>query len=372
MRLLLPLRPWAAWSVRGPAYNSSAPSASAGLGPPAPFPAKRRPVQKAFQKAAQSLGDHPTEIDWDLAMAVIREAETRFPNPTATPQEKARLTDQSFTFNLAKLADDHHGLRALIDLGVNVAQWERNGQTDIALKLDFVRHVQPKVKFYLQQGVSRPDIPDIFTANPLMMEDDVNDWQIRVDYLKTMQFTPAMIRTILSGNPWWFNYKVQEIDGRLGFLQKTYNLNGPQIRAMVVQCPRLVTWGGIPGQIIYNNLALVEEMGFTQGELRAMVRRCPKLVYVKYQDQLRDSFNVLHNEVGYPHKLLVRFPETMLVPHMKLKERFEFLRLIKQDQYSPEEPNFVSPVVFAQSSDLELCQRFKVNIDQFNRFLKTL
>lgn len=367
---MLCLRPLAAFSARAASFsNTPAFSPMIETIPPKP---KKRQIEKAFRKTAQILGDEPTEIDWDVAMTVIREAETRFPENPATPQEKARLTDQSYTFNLAKLADDHRGLRALIDLGVNVAQWERNGQMEMALKLDFERQVQPKVKFFVQQGVSRAKIPEIFTDNPLMMEDELDDWQIRVDYLKTMKFTTNMIKTILSNNPWWFNYKVQEIDARLGFLQKTYDLNGQQIRAMVVQCPRLVTWGGIPGQILYNNLALVEEMGFTKSELQTMVRRCPNLVYVKYQDQLRDSFNVLHNDVGYPHKLLVRFPETILVPHMKLKERFHFLQLIKQDQYNPEEPNFVSPTFFAQSSDLELCQHFNVNIDQFNRFLKTL
>ncbi len=71
-----------------------------------------------------------------------------------------------------------------------------------------------------------------------------------------------MVRNILCENPYWLSYTTEEIDSRLGYLQKTFGLTGDEVRGLAVRLSLLVTWGGIPGQIRLNDFTLKEVCGF--------------------------------------------------------------------------------------------------------------
>ena len=42
-----------------------------------------------------------------------------------------------------------------------------------------------------------------------------------------------------------------------------------------------------------------------------MLVRHPELYMYKYEDNLQNVFDVLHNEVGFPHETLAKFPEVL-------------------------------------------------------------
>ncbi len=102
----------------------------------------------------------------------------------------------------------------------------------------------------------------IFTKNAPLLLEDVDHLQTRLGYLRSKKFSGAMVRSVLCDNPYWLTYTVEEIDARLGYFQKTLDLTGDEIRGLAVKLPKLITWGGAPGQVRTNLLVLKDQCGF--------------------------------------------------------------------------------------------------------------
>jgi hypothetical protein len=74
-----------------------------------------------------------------------------------------------------------------------------------------------------------------------------------------------------------------------------------------------------------------------------------------------------------PHEQLIKVPEVLFCREHRLKERHEFLRYLKRDQYNPKEKLYVSPVALATLEDREFVVNVcDSNMETYQDFLKTL
>jgi len=276
------------------------------------------------------------------------------------------------TQTLAALVQESSTLKRLVDLGVPLHLWDTNNQLGLAVKLDFDRDVAPVVRFLADVGVDPDMIGDILGGNPGLMEEELEDLHTRVNYLTSKMFTRQEISLLICGSPKWLSFPVAIIDARLGFFQKTFGLEGQEVRDLAVGRPSLITWKGTPAKVRKHIFSLDEEMGFSRDELRKMVVEHPSLL--KRDDSLvLRCFEILHCEAGIPHHILAHFPTALTSKPQEVAERHQFLTSLGRAQYDPGKPQYVSPAALTEGSDLEFAENVaRSTIQLFNAFLKTL
>jgi len=88
---------------------------------------------------------------------------------------------------------------------------------------------------------------------------------------------------------------------------------------------------------------------------------------------LLERFDYIHNEMGFSHERIVQWPTILRTRVPILRQRYQFLKLLKRDQFDPSCENYVSPQALVTTRDVEFCNTVaKVPIKLFNDFLKTL
>lgn len=330
--------------------------------------------QAAVEAEVGTTTRNSDEIDWSTALEAIKASEKAFPTHKFEEDELFAITDAVVTHNLAKIVDKSPSLKRLVDLGVKIWKWEREpGQLDLALRLDFKTHVGPKMDFLRALGVQLEDMVAVFEANPqLLVETSMDECLVRKDYLVKMGFTRAQITAVLSADPQWLSHAVEEIDSRLGFLQRTFELSAADLRQVAALEPKLVTWVGLPDQINLNLFSFKEEMGFDKWQITGMLKACPLVFRHKYEYVLMETFDALAVEVGFSRQIIAKNPHSLLFPASKIRDRLAFLKLAGRDQFDPKKPNFISIDTIIAFSDNEFSKMVNVDSDKFDRFLKTL
>lgn len=88
---------------------------------------------------------------------------------------------------------------------------------------------------------------------------------------------------------------------------------------------------------------------------------------------LTKRFNYIHNEMGFSHEHILRWPTILRTRVKVLRPRYQFLKFLKRDQFDPSRENYVSPQALVLTRDVEFCNTVaKVPIKLYNDFLKTL
>jgi len=312
------------------------------------------------------------EDPWGEAMASIIEVEKLEAYPKLSEEDLMLVRAARPTQTLAALVQESSTLKRLVDLGVPLHLWDTNNQLGLAVKLDFDRDVAPVVRFLADVGVDPDMIGDILGGNPGLMEEELEDLHTRVNYLTSKLFTRQEIAQLICGSPKWLSFPVTIIDARLGFFQKTFGLEGQEVRDLAVGRPSLITWKGTPAKVKKHIFSLDEEMGFSREELRKMVVVHPSLL--KRDDSLvLRCFEVLHCEAGIPHHVLAHFPTALTGNPLEVAERHQFLTSLGRAQYDPGKPQYVSPRDLSEGSDLEFAERVaRSTVQLYNAFLKTL
>lgn len=91
------------------------------------------------------------------------------------------------------------------------------------------------------------------------------------------------------------------------------------------------------------------------------------------QHALSERFDYIHNEMGFSHEHIVRWPTVLRTRVSIIRQRHQFLKFLKRDQFDPLHENYVSPQVLVTTRDIEFCNTVaKVPVKLFNDFLKTL
>jgi len=89
------------------------------------------------------------------------------------------------------------------------------------------------------------------------------------------------------------------------------------------------------------------------------------------RDVMLHRFDYIHNEMGFSHEHILRWPSILRTRVNVLRPRHDFLKFLKRDQFDPTRENYVSPQALATTRDLEFCNAVaKVPVKVFNDFLK--
>jgi len=327
-------------------------------------------LNQIFEKAAEYS---PKDgVDWDISMEVIKRTENILPSHKPTKEELEDIRASRPTVSLASLVNESETLQKLVDLGVKLSYWDNSDKLGLAVKLDFDRDVAPVVRFLADFGVPHDKIGNVLTRGADLLETPEEDLMARTSYLISKKFTKDDIATIIVKDPHWLLFKVKGIDGRLGFLQKTFSLTGPEMRALVLRFPRLVTIRKLVDLITKKNFTFKEEMGFEKAEMKRMLLTQPEIYTGKSSDYMVQQFNLLHNEAGITHEVLAEFPTSLRRSPFVTGGRIQFLTYIKRDQFCPTLPNYVSPDILTDSPDEEFCEFLGCELDFFHKFLRTI
>lgn len=180
------------------------------------------------------------------------------------------------TFNLAAYVNKSESLQQFLKLGVDLNSIERRkGLGEFVLKLDFERNVKPHLVFLHDLGVQPELFGEFITKNPLIFKEDLEDLQVRVNYLEAKKFTGQQITRIVTKNPFWLMFSTQRIDKRLGHFQENFKLSGDEVRYLASKMPRLITYN--MEHIRKNTFCIAEEMGFNLEESKCLLLNKPKL-----------------------------------------------------------------------------------------------
>lgn len=334
-----------------------------------------RQANRFLKKAASDFERDrpPHDVNWPMAMEAVRQAEHHYPIRYFDKEEMEDIQARVITYNLAKVVNNSLALKKLVDLGVDLANWEKHDWVGFALTLNFEETVAPRVRFLAQLGLRSQQIAQVLTDGAEFLQQDMDALKNRVTYLKSKAFNAKQIVTIVSDDPSWLTFSVDEIDARLGYFQKTFQLTGDTVRALALALPNLITWPGVPGQIRYNYFTLKEVCGFTPEECKQVLLGSPEVWMIEDERYIQETFDFLHNDVGFPHELLVKFSHCLTVRRRNISARHMFLKFLGRDQFDPQKANYVSPDALVTATDLEFCQNSaKSSIDTFNQFMKTL
>ncbi|XP_014259981.1 transcription termination factor 3, mitochondrial [Cimex lectularius] len=281
------------------------------------------------------------------------------------------VEQQVLSFNIAPFADKSPTLQELVKLGVDLSKIEKTRHAhELVLRLDFERDVQKYIRFLHDVGVPLDKLGQFFTINPFIFKEDLENLQVRINYLESKQFTPDSIARIIAVNPKWLSHSTVEIDTRLGFFQQMFSLDGNEVRLVATKMPKLITFN--LQHVEANKFSVVEEMGFSPLETKEIMLQVPK-VYMKTRHTLVAQFNLIHNDMLVPHELIVKQPQVLLCRERRMKERHLFLKSLGRDQYDPSKPKYVSLMSIAAHDDATFCKEIaRTPVLLFNKFLKTL
>ncbi|CAH1397397.1 unnamed protein product [Nezara viridula] len=329
--------------------------------------------------SSKSLVLPENEPGLDLQSATQQQSETQIQSDTYVPALREDVLNKYIKpkknylplINFAAYVNKSTTLQEFVKLGVNLHIIElTRGAQELILKLNFDRDVKKYLTFLHDVGVPADELGSFITRNPFIFKEDLDDLQVRINYLESMAFTPENITRILTKNPRWLLFKTQSIDERLGYFQSKFKLIGPEVRHVAVRMPKIVTYK--QRHIEENYFAVKEEMGFESGEVKELLLQKPK-IYTINRSNLVARFDYLHNTMGIPHSQLISQPGTLLCRQSKLKERHEFLKSIGKDIFDPTKPGYISPLSVVAGTDQYFCTKVaKTSVETYNRFLKTL
>ena len=199
-------------------------------------------VQPAQENLPEITFSNRNEADWDEIMDVIKQQPQEEQKDLQELMERPGI--QPF-FNLASVVNKLPTLQKLVDLGVKVADWEKKGFVDLAAGLNFENDVIPRILFLTDQGIRPNKLGHLFTENPELFQQDMDDLRVRINYLAHHKFSKDQIKSIVQlSDSKWLNYSTKQIDSSLGFLQKLFGLSNNQVTSVSATYPNLVIWEG--------------------------------------------------------------------------------------------------------------------------------
>ncbi|XP_020808936.1 transcription termination factor 3, mitochondrial [Drosophila serrata] len=274
------------------------------------------------------------------------------------------------SFNLAAYVNSSNTLQQFVKLGVNLHSIERRkGLGEFVLRLDFEKDVKPCISFLADQGVSADDFGRMFTKNPLVFKEDLDDLQTRVEYLKSKRFSDEARQRILTHNPFWLMFSTKRVDRRLGYFQKEFRLSGHDLRLLATREPNVITYN--MEHLRKSVFTLKEEMGFDAKELSALIVRKPRLMMIP-PDDLIERFSYIHQDMGLSHAQIIQSPELLASREFRLRERHEFLKLLGRAQYDPQKDLYISPKTIVEGNNFYFVRNVaKSDLKTFDLFLKT-
>ncbi|XP_067835259.1 transcription termination factor 3, mitochondrial [Heptranchias perlo] len=275
------------------------------------------------------------------------------------------------SFTLRDYVDRSETLTKLVLLGVDLSKLERRPNVaNMLLRLDFDRDVKERLLFLKDVGVEDDLLGAFLTRNPFILTENMENLQMRIQYLQSKKFSKGDISRMVSGAPYLLNFSVERLDNRLGFYQKELGLNMQKTRDLVTRLPKLLTGSLEP---VKENLKVCRiELGFRDNEIQHMVAKVPKLLLAS-KKKVTGLFDYLHNTMGIPHHLITKFPQVFNAKFLRIKDRHLFLEHVGRAQYDPSQPNYISLDKLVATPDDVFCTEIaKATLLDFEEFQKIL
>ncbi|KAF5300742.1 hypothetical protein FQA39_LY10987 [Lamprigera yunnana] len=321
-------------------------------------------VEDVLQRSTQL-----TTYDADNTGIVAPENENRSVLDDCTEDISHVATYLKPTFNFAAYVNKSETLQELVKLNVNLSVLEKNKKAvPYVLGLNFERDVKNHVIWLSKLGIN--NVGGFLTRNPFILQEDLDNLQVRINYLKSKRFTDEMIISIISRNAYWLMYSTEKMDEKLGFFQKEFGLTGREVRGLAVKQPRLITYS--LKHVKLNMFSFKEEMGFTPEEMKSILLKKPNL-FMKLHVNLLKTFEYLHKDMKIPIERIAEVPEVLTCRLFRLQQRHLFLKSLDRVQYNSRQPNYVSLIALVSKTDVVFCKDVaKSSIEAYNTFLKTL
>lgn len=234
-------------------------------------------MDKSPEKSKYQVAQNDT-IDWTAEMGKIIEDEQKHSILDPVQNESDVLKEPALlpSFNLAAYVQKSSVLQQLISLGVNLYKLERQGHGQYIMRLDFDRDVRPYILFLSKDvGIDSDLLGQFFTKNPKILNENLDDLQVRINYLEAKKFTKDDIVRIVETDPSWLLFTTKEIDERLGFFQKEFQLMGDQVRQLTVTQPRLITTN--LDRVREITFSVREEFGLDKSQTRELLLKEPRI-----------------------------------------------------------------------------------------------
>lgn len=226
-------------------------------------------------------GHNELQIDWEKEMELIEEDEERENSRSvlAPVDDESKIYAEPVlrpTFNLAAYVQKSETLQQLMKLGVNLDRLDHTNVGEFIANLNFKQDVEPYILILTNDiGIPADKIGRFLTKNPNILKESLDDIQVRINYLQLKRFTRDQISMIVLRNPFWLNHSTREIDERLGFFQKDFNLTGNEVRLLTNAYPKLITFN--LKQIEDLSFSVREECCFEPDQVKEILLKCPKL-----------------------------------------------------------------------------------------------
>lgn len=354
------------------------------------------------QTAAMVKNPINLQIDWDSEMQRIEMNEKEHEQSILSPVvEESKIYAEPMlrpTYNLAAYVQKSETLQQLVKLGVDLSELDRLAVGQFIVNLDFKTDIEPYIMFLTQNvGIAIDDLGFFFTKNPNVLREHLDDISTRINYLELKRFTRDEIVSIVTRNVFWLNYSTRDIDGRLGFVQKHFELSGNEMRTVTVACPKLITHKLIDIEQI--SFSIREECGFDRDQVRQLVQKCPKLWMMRmfilnferisfiggdlflflfsfsFSDRyvLMKRYDFITNNMKIDNNQLVLTPHILEQRLFRIKERHGFLKKIGRDQYNPKLPLYISIDELCKGNDDHFAIHVaKQTYEEYDSYLRTL
>lgn len=368
-------------------------------------------------------------IDWDKEMEEILDDERieRKRSILAPVEDERTIYAEPMlrpTFNLAAYVRKSETLQQFIKLGVDLTRWDLLNCGEFIAKLDFKQYIEPYILLLTKDiGIPIDQLGKLFTKNPRIFTESLENIQVRVNYLGLKRFTRDEIVTIVTRNPNWLTYSTRDIDNKLGFFQKHFKLTGSEMRSVTVNCPKLITHDQHAVEQI--SFSIREECVFTQEQVKQLVLKVPKVwmmgmlimkcmgennrtnrtavqsespihifssfsclliffifiglllmqfLFLTILDRydLMRQYDYIIDHMKIDNEQLVKMPSILTNRLFRIKERHGFLKKIGRAQYNPKLALYVSLDDLCMGNDDEFCERIGKPYEEYDRYLRTL
>uniref|UniRef100_A0A8L7T078 Bm2876, isoform d n=2 Tax=Brugia malayi TaxID=6279 RepID=A0A8L7T078_BRUMA len=290
------------------------------------------------------------------------------------PTADSSLLPPTHSWCIAHYVNHLPVLQTLVELGMDL--FEVDSVTHIGrklVKLDW-ENVRPKLVWLIHQvGMPISDVGLYLTRNPYFLLQDLENMKVRLNYLYTKRLTKAKVLKIVRNNRFWLNTDVETTDARLGWIQKTFDLTGDEMRQLIITESRIIMYGVGPLEVCTWRLVtmLNEEMEFTKEQVKAILLKDPR-VFMMEPNALQTTYNYLRFTVHISNMQICEWPLCLRFTIGAIRRRHEFLVLLHKADYNEGSPNYVHLRSLLQPSD----QKFAVNVahtylNVYNAFLKS-
>lgn len=234
-------------------------------------------IENAETNVPAKVTNSDFEIDWNKELDDENSENNR--SILAPVKDEFSITAEPMlrpSYNLAAYVQKSDTLQQFLKLGVDLNKWDRQNVGQFIANLDFKRDVQDYIILLTKDiGVPVEELGKMFTKNPHILKQHLDDIEIRCNYLRLKRFQPEQIVSILVRHPFWLNYSIRDIDKRLGFFQKHFGLTGNQVRTMTIIGPKLVTHDLQAVQEVSFSVRM--ECEFTDVQVKQLVLKCPNI-----------------------------------------------------------------------------------------------